>query len=200
MNKRAAHHLWTKIRPVKAWYFLLLAVVFAAIGAWAMRANYAHMVTLREAVYAADQKGQGVDEALKQLRDFVGHHMNTNLSSGDNTVYPPIQLKYTYDRLITAKGAKNSDYNAHVYTKAQDYCEKKIPNGFHGDVRVQCIQDYVTSHSATPDYISADLYKFDFYSPGWSPDLAGITLVLAIMNFVAFVVLFVARRFIHAAA
>jgi hypothetical protein len=200
MDKRFAHHLWTQVRPIKPWYFLALTLIFAALTVFGMRSNYAHMITLRNQVYAADKAGQGVDEALQQLRNFVGHHMNTRLSSGDTSVYPPIQLKYTYDRLITAKATQTSDYNAQIYTKAQKYCEKKIPNYVIGKYRVQCIQDYVTSHNASSTYISPDLYKFDFYSPNWSPDLAGISMVLAALSFFAFISIALARRLIRQAA
>lgn len=200
MDKRYAHHLWTRIRPIKPWYFALLTMVFGLLAVYGLRSNYTHMVSLRQQVYAADEAGQGLNEALQQLRDFVGHHMNTNLSAGDTSVYPPVQLKYTYDRLIQAKSQQTSDYNAHIYTRAQKYCEAKIPSGFSGRYRIQCIQQYVTSHNASPTYISPDLYKFDFYSPSWSPDLAGWSIVLAVISFVSFIGLFIFRRFIHAAA
>lgn len=200
MNKRYTHHLWTQWRPVKPWYFFLLAVLLAGVGLLTMRSNYSHMVVLRDKVYVADKAGVGVEQSLQDLRDFVGHHMNTSLSSGANAVYPPIQLKYTYDRLIAAKSKQTSDYNAQIYTSAQKYCEAKIPTGFSGKYRVACIQDYVTKHNASPNYISADLYKFDFYSPSWAPDLAGLSFAFAIFSFAAGIVLFVIRRFLQAAA
>jgi hypothetical protein len=200
MDKRYAHHLWTRIRPIKPWYFLALTVFFAILSAYSLRNNYTHMVRLREQVYAADKAGQGVNEALQDLRGFVGHHMNTNLTTGDTSVYPPIQLKYTYDRLIQAKSQQTSDYNAQIYTKAQKYCESKIPSGFSGRYRIACIQRYVTSHNASATYISPDMYKFDFYSPRWSPDLAGGSIVLGIVSFAGFLVALLIRTVVRRSA
>lgn len=200
MDKRYAHHLWTRIRPIKPWYFLLLTVVFAGLAAYGLRSNYLHMVSLREQVYAADKSGKGVTEALQELRDFMGKHMNTNLTSGDTSVYPPLQLKYTYDRLVQAKGEQTSDYNARIYTNAQKYCEAKIPNYTIGKYRVQCIQQYIASHGRESVTIDPDLYKFDFYSPNWSPDLAGLSIVFACLSLLGFIATYLFRRFIHGAA
>lgn len=200
MDKRYAHHLWTRIRPIKPWYFLVLTAVFAGLTAYGLRTNYLHMVSLREQVYAADKAGKGVPEALQELRSFMGKHMNTSLSSGQTGVYPPLQLKYTYDRLVQAKGQQTSDYNARIYTNAQKYCEAKIPNYTIGKYRVQCIQQYIASHDRESVVINPDLYKFDFYSPSWAPDLAGLSMVLAALSLAGFIVTAALRRFIHTAA
>jgi len=188
MTKASPQHLWKTSRTTQPWaYALALFVLFAGLSVYSLRSNNLHMATLRDKVYAADKAGTGIDEALQNLRDYVGHHMNTNLSSGENAVYPPIQLKYTYDRLINAKASGSNDANARIYTDAQKYCEAKIPTGFSGRYRISCIQSYVASHHASSDYINSDLYKFDFYSPRWSPDVAGWSLVLAVLSFFAFV-------------
>lgn len=200
MDKRYAHHVWTRIRPIKPWYLLVIGVVFLTVGLLAMRQNYTHMVELRDNVYAADKAGKGVNESLQELRGYVGHHMNTSMSAGENGVYPPLQLKYTYDRLVVARSRDASAQNRKVYTAAQDYCEAKIPNGLSGSHRIKCIQDYVTTHSVSAVPIDPALYKFDFYSPTWSPDLAGWSLVLATLSFIASITIFTARRLVHRAS
>ena len=65
-----------------------------------------------------------------------------------------------------------------VYTDAQAECERQNPTDFSGRNRVPCVEAYVTSHKVAEQPINPDLYKFDFDSPVWSPDLAGISLVL----------------------
>lgn len=197
MNKRHLHHVWTKFRGLKPWYFLLAFVIFGTLAVYGLRSNNLHMADLRAKVYAADKSGGDVNGALQDLRAYVGHHMNTNLSSDQNGVYPPIQLKYTYERLIKAKSQGANDYNSQVYTAAQKYCERKIPTGFSGRYRIDCIQSYVTSHHASASYIAPDLYKFDFYSPAWSPDLAGWSLVLAALSLLLFIVLLVTQRMLR---
>ena len=52
--------------------------------------------------------------------------MNTNLSSGGNAIKPPIQLKYTYERLLATEQAKTAASNSKIYTEAQAYCQLKL--------------------------------------------------------------------------
>lgn len=85
---------------LKTWHFLALCVLFSVICVLALRDNYQTMTELRDQVYVADKNDGNVEGALQDLRSHVTSHMNTNLSSGHNSVYPPIQLKYTYQRLV----------------------------------------------------------------------------------------------------
>ncbi len=193
MDKRTAHYVWTRLERIKPWYVFVSLLILVSFSVYQLRSNNLQMAKLRDAVYLADERGTGVDEALQNLRSYVGQHMNTDLSSGQNAVYPPVQLKYTYDRLITTKSEATGDRNAKIYTDAQRYCEDKIPSGFSGRYRIGCIQEYVTAHNASPTYINADLYKFDFYTPTWSPDLAGFSLLFSAIVFVLFLLLLAAR-------
>lgn len=181
MNKRRLHHLWTVVRGLKPWYLLAAAAVSGTVFVLALRANYTHMVKLRDAVYAADKNNGDVEGALRDLRTYVYGHMNTDLNSGQNAVYPPIQLQYTYERLSNARAAGSNSDTANLYPEAQAYCEKAIPNGFSGSYRLSCIQAYVKQHgSVTVQTIPKNLYQFDFVSPSWSPDLAGWSLLATI--------------------
>jgi len=194
MNKRHLHHFWTKFRALRPWYFLVAALIFGTIAFSALRANNQHMIKLRDAVFAADKSGQGVDTALNNLRKYVYAHMNTDLSSGPDAVYPPIQLKYTYDRLVNAESARVSAVNAQLYTEAQNYCQQVNPTDFSGRNRVPCITDYVSTHGAKTQPIPDSLYKFSFASPVWSPDLAGWTIILTIISLAMFASLFAIDR------
>ncbi len=195
MNKRRLHHSWKSFRKLRPWYFLILAVISAVICVFALRANNQQMVKYRDAVYTADQNNGDVQTALSQLQTYVIAHMNTNLSSGSNAIYPPIQLKYTYDRLSQAQAAAIASTNSQIYTEAQNYCEQQNSTDFSGHNRVPCIEQYVQSHSAIKlAPIPEALYKFDFFSPVWTPDFAGWTMVLAIVFGLLFIVTFVVDR------
>lgn len=194
MNKRRLHHFWTKIRFVKPWYFLALAAVFAVVCVFALRANNEQMISLRDAVYKADQAGGNVEGPLKQLQAYVTSHMNTDLNAGPHPIYPPIQLKYTYDRLVQAQTEQVSQTNSQLYSSAQAYCEQQNHVDFSGRNRVPCIEQYVQSHSTVPlPKIPDDLYKFSFATPAWSPDLAGWTLLATLASFALFIVTLLAR-------
>lgn len=139
------------------------------------------MIILRDAVYAADKNDGNVEAALQNLRTYVYGHMNTDLAAGPNAVHPPVQLKYTYDRLVQAASQKVEAANATLYTDAQSYCQALIPTGFSGRYREGCINQYVTTHGASAQSIPKNLYEFDFVSPKWSPDLAGWSLITTVI-------------------
>ena len=185
MNKRRLHHDLTELKPVKPWYFLAAGGASGVVAVLALQYNYRTMTDLRQTVYTADQQNGDVEGALRDLRSYVYNHMNTNLSSGSNAIYPPIQLKYRYERLVAQQAAGQSD-NSQLYSDAQKYCETQNPTGFSGGNRVGCIENYVSAHGVQPSVAIPDsLYKFDFVSPRWSPDLAGWSLVVAILFIVA---------------
>ncbi len=191
MKTRHLHHLWAKLRAIKPWYFLVLALLSTVVCIFALRANNEQMLKLRDAVYSADKNNSDVLGSLHRLQAYVIAHMNTNLS-GPNAVYPPIQLKYTYDRLVKAQSDNAAQANNNLYTNAQHYCEGQNATDFSGRNRVPCIESYVQAHNQQAQVVPDALYKFAFVSPKWSPDLAGWSLVIAVLSYLAFAVTLVA--------
>lgn len=176
-----------KLRRVPYSAFLALFIIGVIVTLYALRHNNQTMVKLRAEVYATDQAGGDVNGALNKLREYVHGHMNTSLSSGSNTIKPPIQLKYTYERLLAAEQAKAQSASSQIYTDAQNYCQQKFPAGFSGSGRIPCVQEYVTSRGVKTTPLPTALYQFNFISPTWSPDLAGWSLVFSILMFLALV-------------
>lgn len=197
MHPRKLYHIWTWFRHIRPEYFLAVAIASGALCIVGLRQNNLEMAKLRDAVYAADRDNGDVLGTLQKLQVYVTRHMNTDLSGGPNAPYPPIQLQYTYDRAVQAAGSAASAANAKVYTDAQAYCEQQDPTDFSGRYRVPCVQQYIQSHGAALPNIPDGLYKFDFASPGWSPDLAGWSLLAAVAGFVAFAATWVARRWLR---
>jgi hypothetical protein len=183
---------WQKKQWFNPWYLVVAFGIFGLISVFALRHNYATMVDLREKVYTADKNDDHVEAALQNLRTYVTGHMNTNLNSASNGVYPPVQLKYTYERLVAANN--KTPTNSKVYTNAQHYCEAQIPTGFSGRYRLSCIEDYISKHGGGDTATVPDsLYKFDFVSPTWSPDLAGWSLALAVLSLAVFLLVQLGR-------
>jgi len=185
MNKRHLHHVWRLYRHIKPWYFIIGVVVFGATALVALRHNNVQMVHLRDDVYAADLSNGDVEGALRSLRQYIYGHMNTSLSSGPNAVHPPIQLKYTYERLQQAQQSVLGQGNSSLYQQAQETCEAQTAIG--SEV-IACIQKYAADHGAQLAVIPDGLYKFDFTSAKWSPDLAGWSLVVAAVSTLGFLV------------
>ncbi|HSX05267.1 MAG TPA: hypothetical protein VLF69_02275 [Candidatus Saccharimonadales bacterium] len=185
MNKRHWHHVWRFLRRIRPSYFLALVIVLGVTSLVSLRHNNEQMVRLRDAVYAADKSNGDVEGALRKLRAYVYNHMNTSLSSGPNAVHPPIQLKYTYERLQQAQESILGQGDSALYTEAQNYCDSQT---VIGSEVISCIQNYATSHGANLAPIPDSLYKFDFTAAKWSPDLAGWSLISGIVAALGFLI------------
>lgn len=171
MSKRTSFILSSTVCFVLALFFGVLCVIN-------LRANNLQAVKLRNQVLEVDKANGDVETALRDLRSYVYTHMNTDLSASTN-VYPPVQLKYRYDRLVAAEKERVAAVMAKVYTDAQAECERQNSTDFSGRNRIPCIEAYVTARTISEQPINEDLYKFDFASPAWTPDFAGITMVLS---------------------
>jgi hypothetical protein len=170
---------------IPARVFVGLFIVSSLICIFSLRHNNQQMVTLRDAVYAADKDNKDVNTALNNLAAYVYVHMNTNLSSGGNNIKPPIQLKYTYQRLYDAQLNKFQTANQTIYAEAQNYCQS-IGNAAYL-TGLSCVENYIVNHGykGANVNIPVGLYQYDFYSPAWSPDLAGWSMVTSVMLFIA---------------
>ncbi len=197
MNKHKLHHILAKIKPISYWYFFIAFLISGSVAIYALRQNNLHAISLRNKLLQVDKANGNTSLALNNLRKYIYSHMNTNLASGPNAIYPPIQLKYTYQRLEAAQNASVNTSNAQVYSDAEAYCQKLIPDGFSGRGRVPCIESYVTTHGSSAQPISPALYEFDFVSPFWSPDLAGWSLLVSFLFFVLFVARFGLEKWLN---
>lgn len=198
MDKRQLHHFSTQFKKVKPIYFVGIAVTSGVVCVFALRANNQHMIQLRQTLYTADKNNTDVQKPLQELQIYVTSHMNTDLSVGATGVYPPVQLKYTYDRLVKAQGEQVAQSNTKIYNDAQQYCEAQNHTDVSGRNRVPCIEEYVQQHTAaTSRPIPDALYKFSFATPTWSPDLAGWSMAIAVMSSVAAVFSFLLGRWLR---
>lgn len=180
--KRTLHFALRKFHHIKPLYLLMITIVLAVACVYGLRQNNFRMIELRQAVVVADETGADVEQPLQELRAHVHKHMNTNLSGGNFGIKPPIQLKGRYERLMQAEESRIKEANAQVAAQAESVCAGQFPGGGFNAPRVECIQAYVSQNAVKTSEVAEDLYKFDFVSPKWSPDLAGISMVLAAIS------------------
>lgn len=157
--------------------FLALAIISGFISFQAYVGNSKEAKKRYETLLAVDASGGDVEKALLDLRTYIYTHMNTTIG-GPTSVRPPIQLKGTYDRLVAVEQAKVKQVNDDLYAKAQKECEALFPEGLSGRGRIPCISEYVTSQAVKEQPVPDGLYKYDFVSPFWSPDVAGIGILV----------------------
>lgn len=193
MNKAKIHHIWKKTR----WLSLIIIVIgfvsFTSLAILALRQNNLTMLELKNAVYVADENNQGLEQALINLRNYIYSHMNTNLRSSSSSE-APIQLINQFNRYISAEQARlalNGE-SSKVYAEAQANCEKPE---LTLTARAQCIQEYVVIHGGDFRELRVppkELYAYDFASPRFTLDIAGISIIFSII----FLVMLIARLLI----
>lgn len=185
VDKGKLHHWYQKARRIKTWQLVIVILLFSMLSVYLLRQNNLGMISRREAVVSADQKDGNIDLALKNLRTYMMHHMNTRMNQ-------PIELQYSYNRdvqnLMNAAANSGSAANADVYHQAQQECvNNDIP------VYAQCVISKTESVGGTNpvtqiQYPSVALFSYQFYSPVWSPDLAGFTVLITLLLVVCLVI------------
>lgn len=188
MEKHKLYGIWHRYKTISLVVIIVCIVFFGLVSVLALRQNNIRMLELKETVIKVDESGGDVEQALTNLRTHVFSHMNTNMRTGDSSELP-IQLASRYNKYIAEQQAKlTASGQADIYTKAQANCEQSSPTLTE---RVNCIQIYVAEHGGQLSEINfppKDLYTFDFASPKWSPDIAGISLVLTVLFTVLLIV------------
>ncbi len=192
MNKRKLHHQYKYIKKLRPLYFLVAAVFFLALGILGMRQNNLNMIKLREEVYLADENGTDVEGPLRELRQYVYTHMNTDLSSGNISIKPPLQLTHSYERLASQEQQQADKINKKVKEEGERVCAVKFPVAGLNPDRINCVAKYTRDDAVAPNQTPSDLYKFDFVSPVWSPDFAGFNLLAALILFAALAIRLIA--------
>lgn len=167
--------------------FGFATLLFVALSIFGLMRNSQGAVERYEQLLAVDKAGGDVEGALNELRGYIYSHMNTQIGS-DLGINPPIQLKYTYERLVAAEKERVSRINSALEPEAIAFCEAQNPTGFSGRFRIDCIEQYKDENGTKEQSIEDDFYKFDFVPPRWSPDLAGFSIVLATVFGITFAV------------
>ena len=171
-----------QIQRVKTWQLIVLLVLAGLIAATFLRLNNVGMVERRTAVLLADKEGNKVAmfNNLYALQRYVSDHMNTDPGK--------IALEYQYKRDADAakkKAEKAATSNGGgAYKKAAGVCDPRaVANGWRWpDPRyMSCIDTELKKYPAGSvpviELPNPNLYYHTFYSPMWSPDFAGWSLI-----------------------
>jgi hypothetical protein len=167
------------LRQVKAWHLVVLLVALLGMSAFFLRQNNLHMIERRNLVLQADEQNGDIAKAMTELRNYIGTHMNTGME--DRGIYLEHSYQRAYEAAV-AQASQTGNYTA-IYQLADRECQAAYDRTTAFAAYVQCVTDKVIAAGATPDpqMPSADLYRFDFVSPAWSPDVAGFTLLTTVL-------------------
>lgn len=185
---------WLKrVRALKTWQLLVLLLIMVIVSATLLRLNNLGMIHRRTAVINADAKGdsEALRKSIVELQNYVSSHMNTSLVGG-------LYLSKTYERdrdaaLAAAENATNP--SSSVYQQASIECRARWKGGvasFRQDY-VQCVVEKVGSLAPQSDPTAglklpkADAYRINFVSPLWTPDIAGLSVLVCVLLILAIV-------------
>ena len=171
---------------LKTRQLIILLILVLFIAATALRLNNVGMDQRREGVYSADEAGDEdiIHQRLLSLREYSSSHMNANTGA--------FVLKNQYDRdsqraLADAqnKSEESESLNGNIYKKAAEVCDPQFSG--YSQAYMQCFMNELNKYpesGAVSDSVvlpTAELYQYDFASPIWTPDIAGWTVLLAII-------------------
>jgi len=182
IDKSSLHHWWRRTQVIKISYLCVLFVMLVVASVVFLRQNSLGMVERRKAVVTADKENKDVNAALKELRGYMMAHMNTRMSE-------PVQLTESYQRavkkMVEEAANSGSAASSEAYSAAQEECKSTNTIAY-----AQCVIDKTSNLPPGSDPIlhidppPAELYSYQFYSPAWSPDLAGFTVLAAAITLV----------------
>lgn len=185
------------LQRVKTWQLFVIGMIALVVAVMFLRLNSLNMIDYRHAVVVADEKGDKavLQSSLADLQKYVSSHMNTSLGDG-------FYLTQSYDRDRTAiltNAQSTTNPNSAEYQTASIECRSKWQGGrdsFRNDY-VKCVIDRVSALTGQTDPGSTiglpnpEAYKVNFASPLWSPDAAGISVLICLI-----IVVVIISRFI----
>lgn len=173
------------LRKVSIWQVALVCLICIALTTQLLRQNSLTMESLRAAVISADTKGDTVQirRSLVALQQFVIAHMNTDM--GPHGVYLQKTYQKAYENAIQ-QGIANDQTGHTLYEQADAACQPTFKQTHSFPAYTQCVASKLSdlnSHDPLHDVQtpSVDLFRYTFASPTWSPDAAGILLLVSIL-------------------
>ena len=173
-----------QLQRVKTWQLLLIFVLLAFISATFLRLNNVGMVERRRAVSSADKAGDAtqIQERLYDLQRYAASHMNAETGS----IY--LQEQYNRDaKSAMEKAAQATNGSGTTYQEQADAICKPRFSGW-SPAYVQCVYQELTKMGGAESLPATklpdeNLYHYRFYSPLWSPDFAGFSVLATLLVF-----------------
>ena len=158
---------------------ILLFVLSLPLTAYLLRSNNVHIQELQQEITELDKSTDGditvLEPALKELAEYSLNHMNADTSVTLETRYVNF-----IDELIDDREDSASEYRSKVYNDAQAKCAS-LP--VSGTAKIDCVQSYISSQPGVEalELPPVDLFFYEYSSPTWSLDAAGISSMISVV-------------------
>ncbi len=161
-----------------AMVLFITAALAALFGFMQLGIHQRHVAEQVGAIIKADKAGEVIAGTENDLVAYTRSHMKTS------TRYV---LEGSYARAVeSAQAAANPASNGQVYAAAQTACAGRADSV----AQARCVQTYLATHAtpaANPSAVSLPEkgdYTKSVSSPGWTPDSAGLALLVTVAAFV----------------
>lgn len=178
-DTRQLHTLLRRVEQVKTWQLLVLLLLCGMVTLTFLRFTNINIVQRRDAVLQADRQGdsEALRNNLSALQRYSADHMNTTGA--------PLYLEGSYKRDVKKIVEQNSAQSVHenAMSEADKVCKSQHPG--YSQAYVQCVAaEQAKFPSANPaaaiNLPSPSLYRHIFYSPLWTPDFTGFSVLVCI--------------------
>lgn len=184
-NRRQVHYWWRLLKRIKVWQLVILLIVFSVASVELLRQNNLNMIERRNLVKMADEQGddEQTAQALASLQSYIYSHMNTSM--GDRGVY----LEHTYQRAYeqaVQEGMKDDSVSRNLYNSADEACQAVFNKTYSFPAYTQCVAEKLADQDSNDPLASVktpsvDLYRYNFASPLWTPDIAGFVVLITFL-------------------
>ncbi|MCY3804496.1 MAG: hypothetical protein OXF85_01340 [Candidatus Saccharibacteria bacterium] len=172
---------------------MIILLVSGGLSLYGLRHNHLIMEEYKQAVFEADRQGQPdykVDQLILRLKAHVENHMNANLQQDSDSEEDPIQLSYRHYRDTLVQWQKRmNNIDAKLVDQFKDIKKQCQTEDSLTSERLLCLKEKTRNIDFMPDppLIAKADYTYNFTSPRFSTDLAGVSLVLFFMTLSIFV-------------
>lgn len=202
-DKKRVHRDIKQLQRVKTWQLVIVLILLCFVAATFLRLNNIGMEQRRDAVYTADKNGNETEiiNALSDLQQYVGSHMNTGLDGG---VYLKDSYQRAYNRAVSAASSAD-DPNGNIYQKAAQVCDPQFH--YYTYAYQACFMNELQKYPGSNQLVTQlnlpppTSFRHDFVSPLWSPDFAGwavlACIIVALIIVVRLITLGILRLMLH---
>ena len=184
ITQKTTHLIYSGITTVKAWQYCAIFLLSFMGTIYGLRQNNLVMTELRDSVLAADVRGDGIQPALQRLYEHTFSHMNSSTGR--------LQLVQTYYRDVSELQRETSISNGQLaaYNEAVNKCNTESERQ---DIRLSCVSRYLEDNAIAGENIRVmqlpdkNRYTFEYVSPRWSADLAGVSMLVAVISAIGLV-------------
>ena len=179
-ERRKLKYRLKQIQTVKTWQLVLIFLLMCFISASLLRLNNVGMVERRDAVMTADQTcdREVIKNRLYDLQRYVSSHMNTDLGTKG------IALENLYNcdyQDILKKQQSYQNEHGNIFKRVQDICAPRYSS--NSQAYKDCVNTELANFPEGQELsdlvaLPTEPYYHSFVSPRWSPDFAGISVVI----------------------